>query len=86
MAGHEYACRRVRSRASGSVSASGAPRRSATDIRGDLVVEVKLVLPTLLDERSKELLREFARINGENVRQSFADPGLRDTETQRRQS
>ena len=27
--------------------------------RGDLVVEVRLVLPTLLDERSKELLREF---------------------------
>jgi len=54
--------------------------------RGDLVVEVKLVLPTLLDERSKELLREFGRINGENVRESFADPGLRDTETPRKQS
>jgi molecular chaperone DnaJ len=36
--------------------------------RGDLVVEVRLVLPKLLDERSKELLREFGRINGENVR------------------
>jgi molecular chaperone DnaJ len=36
--------------------------------RGDLVVEVKLVLPKLLDERSKELLREFGRINGETVR------------------
>ena len=33
--------------------------------RGDLVVEVRLVLPKLLDERSKELLREFGRINGE---------------------
>jgi molecular chaperone DnaJ len=31
--------------------------------RGDLVVEVRLVLPKLLDERSKELLREFGRIN-----------------------
>lgn len=31
--------------------------------RGDLVVEVKLMLPELLDERSKELLREFGRIN-----------------------
>ena len=38
--------------------------------RGDLVVEVRLVLPKLLDERSKELLREFGRINGENVRES----------------
>jgi molecular chaperone DnaJ len=39
--------------------------------RGDLIVEVRLVLPTLLDERSKELLREFGRINGENVREGF---------------
>jgi molecular chaperone DnaJ len=31
--------------------------------RGDLIVEVKLVLPPVLDERSKELLREFGRIN-----------------------
>jgi molecular chaperone DnaJ len=37
--------------------------------RGDLVVEVRLVLPKLLDERSKELLREFGRINGTDVRQ-----------------
>jgi molecular chaperone DnaJ len=36
--------------------------------RGDLVVEVTLVLPRLLDERSKELLREFGRINNEDVR------------------
>lgn len=36
--------------------------------RGDLVVEVRLMLPRLLDERSKELLREFGKINGENVR------------------
>lgn len=33
--------------------------------RGDLVVEVKIVLPRVLDERSKELLREFGRLNGE---------------------
>jgi molecular chaperone DnaJ len=36
--------------------------------RGDLVVEVRLVLPKLLDERSKELLREFGKINGGDVR------------------
>jgi molecular chaperone DnaJ len=36
--------------------------------RGDLVVEVRLMLPKILDERSKELLREFGRINGESVR------------------
>ena len=31
--------------------------------RGDLVVEVKIMLPKVMDERSKELLREFGRIN-----------------------
>ena len=39
--------------------------------RGDIVVEVRLVLPRLLDERSKELLREFGKINGEDVRREL---------------
>ena len=39
--------------------------------RGDLIVEVRLVLPRLLDERSKELLREFGRINAEDVRRDL---------------
>jgi molecular chaperone DnaJ len=39
--------------------------------RGDLVVEVRLVLPRVLDERSKELLREFGRLNGDNVRKDL---------------
>jgi molecular chaperone DnaJ len=46
----------------------GAP--SKTGRRGDLVVEVRLKLPKVLDERSKELLREFGRINSESVRDS----------------
>ncbi|MEW5983571.1 MAG: J domain-containing protein [Acidobacteriota bacterium] len=36
--------------------------------RGDLVVEVRIVLPGLLDERSKELLREFGQRNPDDVR------------------
>jgi DnaJ-class molecular chaperone len=36
--------------------------------RGDLIVEVRIVLPKVLDERSKELLREFGRINDGQVR------------------
>jgi molecular chaperone DnaJ len=40
--------------------------------RGDLVVEVRMVLPKVLDERSKELLREFGRINGNDVRADLA--------------
>ena len=40
--------------------------------RGDLIIEVRLVLPALLDERSKELLREFGKINSEDVRKELA--------------
>lgn len=35
---------------------------------GDLVVEVRIVIPPLRDERSKELMREFAQLNPANVR------------------
>lgn len=38
--------------------------------RGDLVVEIRLMLPPILDERSKELLREFGQIHGEHPRGS----------------
>jgi molecular chaperone DnaJ len=43
---------------------------SRTGQRGDLVVDVLLKLPKILDERSKALLREFGQINGESVRES----------------
>jgi molecular chaperone DnaJ len=46
----------------------GAPSTRSGQ-RGDLIVEVRIMLPRLLDERSKELLREFARINVEPVRE-----------------
>jgi molecular chaperone DnaJ len=39
--------------------------------RGDLIVEVRLVLPPVVDERSKELLREFGRLNAADVRQDL---------------
>jgi molecular chaperone DnaJ len=51
--------------------------------RGDLVIEVTLVLPRLLDERSKELLREFGRINGESVRESLGETNHGETATRR---
>ncbi len=44
----------------------GVPSREGR--RGDLIVEIRIVLPRLLDERSKELLREFGKINVEDVR------------------
>ena len=39
--------------------------------RGDLIVEVRLVLPPIRDERSKELLREFGRIHADDVRRNL---------------
>jgi molecular chaperone DnaJ len=48
----------------------GAPSLR-TGGRGDLIVEVRLVMPAMLDERSKELMREFGRINGDDVRQGL---------------
>lgn len=39
--------------------------------RGDLVVEIRIALPAMLDERSKELLREFGRINTVDVRKGL---------------
>lgn len=53
---------RFRLRERGLPSPRGGPR-------GDIVVEVRLMLPKLLDERSKALLREFGRLNGQTVRQ-----------------
>ncbi|MCC7417994.1 MAG: J domain-containing protein [Acidobacteria bacterium] len=52
----------------------GAPS-PRTGRRGDLVVEVRIVLPRMLDERSKELLREFGRINVDDVRRGAGDQG-----------
>jgi molecular chaperone DnaJ len=46
--------------------------------RGDLVIDVRLRLPKILDERSKELLREFGRINGESVRESASAKSMAD--------
>jgi DnaJ-class molecular chaperone len=52
-------------------SRSGRPS-PRTGVRGDLVAEVRIVLPAVIDERSKELLREFGRINNDDVRKDLA--------------
>lgn len=38
------------------------------DEAGDLIVDVQIVLPADLDDASRELLREFGRLNGADVR------------------
>ena len=52
---------RLRLRGRGAVS----PRDGH---RGDLIIEMRLTLPRVLDERSKDLIRQFGQINNENVR------------------
>jgi molecular chaperone DnaJ len=51
------------------VNGRGAP--TASGARGDLIIDVKLVLPAATDERSKQLMREFGRLNGEDVRRDL---------------
>jgi molecular chaperone DnaJ len=48
----------------------GVPSRRGGG-RGDLVVEFRIVLPAVLDERSKALLRAFGEINAEDVRAAW---------------
>jgi molecular chaperone DnaJ len=47
----------------------GLPARDGRT--GDLVVEARIVVPPLRDERSKELMREFAQLNPANVRKEL---------------
>lgn len=50
--------------------------KGAPSLRGDLpgnqIVEVRVVVPRVADERSKEILRELARLNPENPRAGIA--------------
>lgn len=45
-------------------------------VPGDLVAELQIVLPPVRDERSKELLREFGRLNDTDVRRHLFGNGL----------
>jgi len=49
----------------------GAPSASRDGVRGDQIVEVKIVVPKVQDERSKEILRELAKLNPEDPRASL---------------
>ena len=46
----------------------GAPSAAHEGKRGDQIVEINLVTPRIQDERSKEILRELARLNPEDPR------------------
>ena len=40
---------------------------------GDLIVETLIVLPPIRDERSRQLLQEFGRLNDVDVRRELFD-------------
>ncbi len=50
--------------------------KGAPSLRGDLpgnqIVEVRVIVPRVADERSKEILRELARLNPEDPRAGLA--------------
>ena len=46
----------------------GVPSATKEDNRGDEIVEVKIVVPLPRDEKTKELLREIAKLNAEDPR------------------
>ena len=41
--------------------------------RGDQIVTVEVVVPTLQDERSKEIMRELAKLNNQDPRVALFD-------------
>jgi molecular chaperone DnaJ len=51
----------------------GVPSAVNEGVRGDEIVTVEVVVPQLRDERSKEILREFAKLNPEDPRQATFD-------------
>jgi molecular chaperone DnaJ len=52
------------------VTGRGVPSVNGTDA-GDLIVETQIVLPAIRDERSRELLKEFGRLNDVDVRREM---------------
>src|SRR5271165_1798164 len=49
----------------------GVPSAVKDGARGDEIVEVKLVAPKISDERSKEILRELAKLNPQDPREEL---------------
>jgi molecular chaperone DnaJ len=46
----------------------GVPSAVKEGVRGDEIVEIKVVVPAVRDEKSKEILRELAKLNPEDPR------------------
>jgi molecular chaperone DnaJ len=53
------------------LTGQGVPAANGAGEAGDLVVETQIVLPAIRDERSRELLKEFGRLNDVDVRREM---------------
>ena len=49
----------------------GVPSTANNEARGDQIVTIEIMVPKVQDERSKEILREFARLNPEDPREAL---------------
>ena len=49
----------------------GVPSATKDDVRGDEIVEITVTVPMPRDERTKELLRELAKLNPEDPREEL---------------
>ncbi len=49
----------------------GVPSASKEGVRGDEIVEIQTFTPKVSDEKSKEILRELAKLNPEDPREEL---------------
>lgn len=53
------------------IRGKGAPSLRESGLRGDEFIDVQVVVPKVADERTKEILRELARLNPEDPRKNL---------------
>jgi len=49
----------------------GVPSATREGVRGDQIVTVEVAVPQIRDERSREILKEFSKLNPEDPREAL---------------